>query len=600
MFCPNPAMPLWSSHPRVFLDIADDGEAMCPYCGTRYVLAGGPLTGAALAVRVGALRASRRARSCPQRRWTATHPDRRAVLGRRRDPLRAAGRAAARAVLEDPIVDVLVAVVVRAGVRAHARHPPHHREPDRARQRFDLASAALARAELRERRLHACVRAARFVEVGAGAVSRAHPASASGYIGRSALRAADRRAARSTRRRMPRLVDRFAALAGAARQPRADAAVAGARARHGQSRRRDARAAAEDRPAGGDPVSRAPNTARPSAGRRTSSPNSPRRFLRDGHAGVDRRLAQRQDRHRRGRCNSLGDTRARCATSPAAPTSAPRSTCCRRRRSSSATIRASCTRPRRSACRWSRCSARRRRSTRRRCRRRADREDRHRVQPLLQARMSARALQVHARIEARDGLPRSPASAICRTDFTMAKARTHPDLHDAAGRGARVLPGVRGAGHRRDDGHVGRRRGHRVRASGRRAAGRLRRGPQRVGAAVRRRHAALVSGWSRSSWWRRSASRCRAPIEHVHSPTARRAAPRSPPTCSCARRRDGGSSAITRRRHHPRRSRRPPALCTRGKAPVGPGSAYQSRRATLTLDGAPRCWIYDPSSTTRS
>ena len=31
-----PAMPLWSSHPRVFLDIADDGEAMCPYCGTRY------------------------------------------------------------------------------------------------------------------------------------------------------------------------------------------------------------------------------------------------------------------------------------------------------------------------------------------------------------------------------------------------------------------------------------------------------------------------------------------------------------------------------------------------------------------------------------
>ncbi len=29
-------MPLWSSHPRVFLDIAETGEAMCPYCGTRY------------------------------------------------------------------------------------------------------------------------------------------------------------------------------------------------------------------------------------------------------------------------------------------------------------------------------------------------------------------------------------------------------------------------------------------------------------------------------------------------------------------------------------------------------------------------------------
>jgi len=39
--CPNPAMPLWSSHPRVFLDVAAQGEAMCPYCGTRYRLQGG-------------------------------------------------------------------------------------------------------------------------------------------------------------------------------------------------------------------------------------------------------------------------------------------------------------------------------------------------------------------------------------------------------------------------------------------------------------------------------------------------------------------------------------------------------------------------------
>ena len=44
VFCPNPRMTLWSSHPRVFLDIADTGEAMCPYCGTRYHLAGGPAT----------------------------------------------------------------------------------------------------------------------------------------------------------------------------------------------------------------------------------------------------------------------------------------------------------------------------------------------------------------------------------------------------------------------------------------------------------------------------------------------------------------------------------------------------------------------------
>jgi len=40
--CPNPQMPLWSSHPRVFLDIIERGEASCPYCGTRYRLTGGP------------------------------------------------------------------------------------------------------------------------------------------------------------------------------------------------------------------------------------------------------------------------------------------------------------------------------------------------------------------------------------------------------------------------------------------------------------------------------------------------------------------------------------------------------------------------------
>jgi len=45
VFCPNPQMPLWSSHPRVFLDLAGSGEAMCPYCGTRYRLEGGPLKG---------------------------------------------------------------------------------------------------------------------------------------------------------------------------------------------------------------------------------------------------------------------------------------------------------------------------------------------------------------------------------------------------------------------------------------------------------------------------------------------------------------------------------------------------------------------------
>lgn len=37
-FCPNKAMPIWSSHPRVFLDFAANGEAKCPYCSTVYRL----------------------------------------------------------------------------------------------------------------------------------------------------------------------------------------------------------------------------------------------------------------------------------------------------------------------------------------------------------------------------------------------------------------------------------------------------------------------------------------------------------------------------------------------------------------------------------
>ena len=39
-FCPNPNMPRWSTHPRVFLDISH-GEARCPYCGSRYKLKDG-------------------------------------------------------------------------------------------------------------------------------------------------------------------------------------------------------------------------------------------------------------------------------------------------------------------------------------------------------------------------------------------------------------------------------------------------------------------------------------------------------------------------------------------------------------------------------
>jgi uncharacterized Zn-finger protein len=36
--CPLPGMSLWNSHPRVYLPLAEAGEARCPYCGALYVL----------------------------------------------------------------------------------------------------------------------------------------------------------------------------------------------------------------------------------------------------------------------------------------------------------------------------------------------------------------------------------------------------------------------------------------------------------------------------------------------------------------------------------------------------------------------------------
>src|SRR5690606_6179294 len=35
---PNPKMPLWSGHPRVYIHVTRDGRGRCPYCGTVYVL----------------------------------------------------------------------------------------------------------------------------------------------------------------------------------------------------------------------------------------------------------------------------------------------------------------------------------------------------------------------------------------------------------------------------------------------------------------------------------------------------------------------------------------------------------------------------------
>jgi uncharacterized Zn-finger protein len=40
LHCPLPDAPLWSRHPRVFLDLCHTGEAVCPYCSAHYVLSG--------------------------------------------------------------------------------------------------------------------------------------------------------------------------------------------------------------------------------------------------------------------------------------------------------------------------------------------------------------------------------------------------------------------------------------------------------------------------------------------------------------------------------------------------------------------------------
>ena len=45
LHCPMPSMLLWNAHPRVFLPIEKTGEALCPYCGTRYILKDGAQSG---------------------------------------------------------------------------------------------------------------------------------------------------------------------------------------------------------------------------------------------------------------------------------------------------------------------------------------------------------------------------------------------------------------------------------------------------------------------------------------------------------------------------------------------------------------------------
>jgi len=45
LHCPLPGAPLWARHPRVFLDVARQGQSRCPYCGTLYLYRGASAKG---------------------------------------------------------------------------------------------------------------------------------------------------------------------------------------------------------------------------------------------------------------------------------------------------------------------------------------------------------------------------------------------------------------------------------------------------------------------------------------------------------------------------------------------------------------------------
>jgi len=38
LYCPGPKTPLWSMHPRIYIEVAKTGVAKCQYCSARYAL----------------------------------------------------------------------------------------------------------------------------------------------------------------------------------------------------------------------------------------------------------------------------------------------------------------------------------------------------------------------------------------------------------------------------------------------------------------------------------------------------------------------------------------------------------------------------------
>ena len=120
---------------------------------------------------------------------------RRAVLGRRCDPVGAADCQPARPRSDGAVsIDVARAAVVRTGVRAHARQSAASSSAPAAHGEFALRERRRLGVALRATRYTRAYRAAELVEIGARSVVRAH-SGAHRLSRRSALRIADRCAA---------------------------------------------------------------------------------------------------------------------------------------------------------------------------------------------------------------------------------------------------------------------------------------------------------------------------------------------------------------------------------------------------------------------